>query len=234
MSGMKLSDNIDKWLKEVQESRADGRAKLIEDVDDETKQDVLKKYHPDYIEDLFTPLITGRNKGTKVVKEFSDLVSSRSIVENVKIDQSASFDTDVLIVGGGGAGITAAIFAHDAGAKVTIVTKLRLGDSNTIMAQGGLQVSIGRDDSPVQHFKDSMKGGGNVNDSKLLKILVEEGPLSVAWLEKIGVILNKDDNDDFALKKGGGASRNRLVYAKDYTGLEITRNLINEILSEKE
>jgi len=229
MSGMKLSEIIDKRLLEIKESRANRLTQVIEDVDDKTKQEVLRKYHPDYIDDLFTPLITGKNKGTKVVKEFSDLVSSHSIVERVKIDQSASFDTDVLIVGGGGAGITAAIFAHDAGANVTVVTKLRLGDSNTIMAQGGLQVSIGRDDSPIRHFKDSMKGGGNVNDPKLLRILVEEGPLSVAWLEKIGVILNKDENDDFALKKGGGASRKRLVYAKDYTGLEITRNLINEL-----
>ncbi len=229
MSGKKLSEIIDKRLQEVKESRSKRMTQIVEKVDDKTKHEVLRNYHPDYIEDLFTPLTTGKNKGTKVVKEFSDLVSSRSIVEDVKIDQSASFDTDVLIVGGGGAGITAAIFAHDTGAKVTVVTKLRLGDSNTIMAQGGLQVSIGRDDSPVRHFKDSMKGGGNVNDPKLLRILVEEGPLSVAWLEKIGVIFNKDENDDFALKKGGGASRNRLVYAKDYTGLEITRNLINEI-----
>jgi len=229
MSGTKLSENIDKRLLEVSKYREKRLQQKIKDADDKTKQKVLRKYHPDYIDDLFTPLNSGINKGKRVVKEFAELVSSRSIVENAKIDQSASFDTDVLIVGGGGAGITAAIFAHDAGAEVTLVTKLRLGDSNTIMAQGGLQVSIGRDDSPIIHFKDSMKGGGNVNDAELLRILVENGPKSVAWLEKIGVILNKDENDDFALKKGGGASRNRLVFAKDYTGLEITRNLINEL-----
>ena len=229
MSGTKLSENIDQWLLEIQNSREKRKSQIISNVNDETKKKVLEEFHPDYIDGLFSELKTGVNKGQRVVKEFADLVSSKSIVESARIDQSSSFETDVLVVGGGGAGITAAIFAHDTGAKVTIVTKLRLGDSNTIMAQGGLQVSIGRDDSPIRHFQDSMKGGGDVNDPKLLRILVEQGPGSVAWLEEIGVIFNKDENDDYALKKGGGASRSRLVYAKDYTGLEITRNLINEL-----
>ncbi len=229
MSGKKLVDRIDQLLEDLQGSRAKRMAQELPTISAEEKQARLHQYHPDYIDDLFTNLEQGVNKGTKVVREFADLVNSRSIAKTAQIDQSASFETDVLVVGGGGAGITAAIFAHDAGAQVTLVTKLRLGDSNTIMAQGGLQVSIGADDSPPRHFQDSMKGGGNINDPDLLRILVEQGPESVAWLEQIGVIFNKAENDDYALKKGGGASRNRLVYAKDYTGLEITRNLINEL-----
>jgi len=229
MSGKKLVDRIDQMLLDLQESRVKRMEQKLPIVSAEEKQERLQKYHPDYIDSLFSPLDSGVSKGTKVVSEFADLVRSRSIADKAQIDQSASFETDVLVVGGGGAGITAAIFAYDSGAEVTLVTKLRLGDSNTIMAQGGLQVSIGRDDSPPRHFQDSMKGGGNINDPELLRVLVEQGPESVAWLENIGVIFNKNDDDDYALKKGGGASRNRLVYAKDYTGLEITRNLINEL-----
>ena len=225
---MNFLNNIDGYLADLQKTRGAREKIKIESPSPEEKKAVLKKYHPDHIEDIFTTLDTGVSKGQKVVREFAELVNSKSITENAKIDKSISFQTDVLVIGAGGAGITAAIFAYDAGAKVTLVTKLRLGDSNTIMAQGGMQVSIGKDDTPIQHFKDSMKGGGNINDPDLLRIMVEKGPEAVGWLEDIGVIFSTSDEGDLALKKGGGASRNRLVYAKDYTGLEITRNLIRE------
>ena len=225
---MNFLNNIDNYLAALQGSRSARENTEIQKPSPDEKKAVLKKYHPDHIEDIFTTLETGVSQGQKVVREFAELVSSKSITEGVKIDKSISFQTDVLVIGAGGAGITAAIFAHDAGAKVTLVTKLRLGDSNTIMAQGGLQVSLGKDDTPVQHFKDSMKGGGNINDPELLRIMVEQGPEAVGWLEDIGVIFSTSEEGDLALKKGGGASRNRLVYAKDYTGLEITRNLIRE------
>ena len=227
MSGNKFSEKIDGYLRVLEET-ADKRRGEYPPAGAEEKSKLLNYFHPDHIDEMFETLTTGANKGSRVVKEFAALVRSRSIAENAKIDQSSSFDTDVLVVGGGGAGITAAIFAHDAGAEVTLVTKLRLGDSNTIMAQGGMQVSLGADDTPVIHFHDTMRGGGNVNDPELVRILVEKGPESVAWLEEIGVIFTTGDDGDLALKKGGGASRKRLVYAKDYTGLEITRNLINE------
>ncbi len=207
---------------------------LREDVEfpkiaDNEKLAVLKKFHPDYKDNYFDILKTGVNRGKKVVKELSQLISSPSIGHGFNPEKSTSLNADVLVIGGGGAGITAAIFAHDQGAKVILVTKLRLGDSNTIMAQGGMQVSIGKNDSPIQHFKDSMTGGGNINDPKLLRLMVEKGPDSLAWLEKIGVIFSKDESGELELKKGGGASRERLVYSKDYTGLEMTRNLINEL-----
>jgi succinate dehydrogenase / fumarate reductase flavoprotein subunit/L-aspartate oxidase len=227
MNGKSLSDKIDGYLATLRQT-ADKR-QAVPPLQPGEKQERLRRFHPDYIDDMFTAMPAGINKGQKVVKEFADLITSPGIVENAVIDKSVSFDTDVLVIGGGGAGITAAIFAHDSGAKVTLVTKLRLGDSNTIMAQGGMQVSIGKDDTPVQHFKDTMSGGGNVNDASLVRLLVEKGPESVAWLERIGTIFSTDESGDYALKKGGGASRSRLIYAKDYTGLEITRNLINEL-----
>ena len=66
---------------------------------------------------------------------------------------------DVLIIGGGGAGASAAIEADKAGANVMIVTKLRIGDANTMMAEGGIQAADKENDSPVQHYLDAFGGG---------------------------------------------------------------------------
>jgi succinate dehydrogenase / fumarate reductase flavoprotein subunit/L-aspartate oxidase len=226
---MNFLENIDSYLAHLQDTRKSRATVTFDKVSEEEKQRILENYHPDYRSELFTNLRTGKSKGSKVVKEFSNLVESKSIAEGAKIDKTASITTEVLVIGGGGAGITAAIFAHDQGAEVTLVTKLRLGDSNTIMAQGGMQVSLGKDDSPVQHFVDSMKGGGNINDPYLLRLMVEKAPEAMAWLEEIGIIFSKKEDHELELKKGGGASRARLVYSKDYTGLEMTRNLIGEL-----
>jgi len=226
MSSLKI---IEDSLAIMQANRLQREHIVFQKATDAQKLEILKQYHPDHIDSLFETLKTGVNQGSKVVKELSQLISSPSIAQGFKVDKNTALATDVLVIGGGGAGITAAIFAHDQGAKVTLVTKLRLGDSNTIMAQGGMQVSIGKNDSPIQHFKDSMSGGGNINDPHLLKLMVEKGPDSLAWLEEIGVIFSKDEMGEMELKKGGGASKERLVYSKDYTGLEMTRNLINEL-----
>ena len=72
---------------------------------------------------------------------------------SAKID----YDVDVLVIGGGGAGASAAIEAHEAGADVMIVTKLRIGDANTMMAEGGIQAADKENDSPVQHYLDAFR-----------------------------------------------------------------------------
>ena len=73
-------------------------------------------------------------------------------------DLTPDYTTDVLVVGGGGAGCAAALHAHAGGAKVILATKLRLGDSNSVMAQGGMQISVRREDSPVTHFRGYAEG----------------------------------------------------------------------------
>ena len=69
------------------------------------------------------------------------------------------YDVDVLIIGGGGAGASAAIEADNAGANVMIVTKLRMGDANTMMAEGGIQAADKPNDSPAIHYLDAFGGG---------------------------------------------------------------------------
>ena len=106
----------------------------------EEKDTLLAAYHPDYKEDGFVTLKVGPNKGEKVPTELGRLLESNSRILNEKIDlNKIDYDVDVLIIGAGGAGSSAAIEAHEAGANVMIVTKLRIGDANTMMAEGGIQ-----------------------------------------------------------------------------------------------
>ena len=108
----------------------------------EEKETLLRTYHPDYKEGEFAVLSIGPNKGEKVPTELATLLQGNSRVDPAEIDlENPDYDVDVLIIGGGGAGTSAAIEADNAGAKVMIVTKLRMGDANTMMAEGGIQAA---------------------------------------------------------------------------------------------
>ncbi|MFR1501304.1 MAG: FAD-binding protein, partial [Ruminococcus sp.] len=103
----------------------------------EEKDQVLKENHPDYRADQFDTLSVGPNKGEKAPKELVKLLQSDSRLKDHLPDLSCpDYETDVLIIGGGGAGASAAIEADEAGQRVMMVTKLRIGDANTMMAEG--------------------------------------------------------------------------------------------------
>ena len=124
----------------------------------EEKDTLLATYHPDYKEEEFRTLQIGVNKGEKVPTELAALLQAHSRVKDKKIDLSkVDYDVDVLIIGGGGAGASAAIEADNNGANVMIVTKLRMGDANTMMAEGGIQAADKPNDSPAVHYLDIMK-----------------------------------------------------------------------------
>ena len=117
----------------------------------EEKDAVLAKFHPDYIKEQFAELKMGPNKGEKAPLELADLLQGQSRILNCKIDlEHPDYEADVLVIGGGGAGSSAAIEADNAGAKVMMVTKLRIGDANTMMAEGGIQAADKENDSPAQ------------------------------------------------------------------------------------
>ena len=123
------------------------------------KDALLKKFHPDYRTEQFTELRFGPNKGQKVPLELADLLEGESRVLHEQFDLTKpDYETDVLIIGGGGAGCSAAIEADKAGAKVMVVTKLRMGDANTMMAEGGIQAADKPNDSPAIHFLDAFGG----------------------------------------------------------------------------
>ncbi len=198
----------------------------------EEKETLLKTFHPDYRENEFAVLQMGPNKGEKVPTELAALLQGKARLSGVNVDLSnPDYDTDVLIIGAGGAGTSAAIEADNNGAKVTIVTKLRMGDANTMMAEGGIQAADKPNDSPAQHFLDAFGGGHFAAQKDLLYKLVTEAPEAIQWLSKLGVEFDKMPDGTMVTTHGGGTSRKRLHAAKDYSGAEIMRTLRDEVLN---
>ena len=198
----------------------------------EEKDALLKAYHPDYREDGFDTIKIGPNKGEKVPKELGHLLHSNSRLLHHPIDLTKiDYDTDVLIIGGGGAGASAAIEADNAGAKVMIVTKLRIGDANTMMAEGGIQAADKPNDSPAIHFLDAFGGGHFAAKRELLAKLVCDAPEAIQWLNDLGVEFDKAPDGTMITTHGGGTSRKRMHAAKDYSGAEIMRTLRDEVLN---
>lgn len=198
------------------------------------KDALLKAYHPDYREDGFTEIKIGPNKGQKVPAELGHLLHSNSRLLKEHVDlEKVDYETDVLIIGGGGAGASAAIEADNAGAKVMIVTKLRIGDANTMMAEGGIQAADKENDSPVQHYLDAFGGGHFAARPELLKRLVMEAPDAILWLNELGVEFDKDADGNMVTTHGGGTSRKRMHACKDYSGAEIMRTLRDEVLNRQ-
>ena len=143
----------------------------------EEKDILLRTFHPDYRGNQFTTLRIGPSKGSKVPLELAALLEGKPRIEERLPDlTNPDYDADVLIIGGGGAGCSAAIEAQKAGAKVLLVTKLRMGDANTMMAEGGIQAADKPNDSPAQHFLDAYGGGHFAAQKDLLYKLVMDAP----------------------------------------------------------
>ncbi len=198
------------------------------------KDELLKKYHPDYRAEGFVEIKIGPNKGEKVPTELGQLLhsNSRLLCEKVDLDK-IDYDVDVLVIGGGGAGASAAIEAHEAGANVMVVTKLRIGDANTMMAEGGIQAADKENDSPAIHYVDAFGGGHFAARPELLKRLVMEAPDAIKWLNELGVMFDKDEEGRMVTTHGGGTSRKRMHACKDYSGAEIMRTLRDEVINRQ-
>ena len=198
----------------------------------EEKDTLLKKFHPDYRAEQFTELRFGPNQGQKVPLELAELLEGESRILHETFDLTKpDYETDVLIIGGGGAGCSAAIEADNAGAKVMVVTKLRMGDANTMMAEGGIQAADKPNDSPAQHFLDAYGGGHFAAQKDLLYKLVMDAPEAIQWLSGLGVEFDKAPDGTMITTHGGGTSRKRMHAAKDYSGAEIMRTLRDEVLN---
>ncbi len=199
------------------------------------REDVLQQFHPDYKSDTRKPIRIGPNTGELMTAEVVDLLESYPRIRPEAFDLSQiDHETDVLIIGGGSAGLSAAIRASDEEANVLLLTKLRLGDSNSVMAQGGIQVADQLNDSPVRHYLDVMGGGHFDNAPELVEALVMDAPASIKWLEELGVIFDKNPDGSMVVKPGGGTSRNRMHSARDYTGAAICKTLRDEVYNRPE
>ncbi|NPA28295.1 MAG: FAD-binding protein [Epsilonproteobacteria bacterium] len=144
---------------------------------------------------------------------------------------------DVLVVGSGGAALSVALKASKEGAKVLIATKGDLPNSQTAMAQGGINAALGNmeEDSIELHIKDTLKAARGLAKESMVERLCSEAPLAVAWLETLGVNFSRIKANEplktIAQRKLGGASAKRACYAQDYTGVKIVHTLIDQLLN---
>ncbi len=216
-------------LQQVARTRDDRSEQVLPGLDDQASQELLKKFHPDY-KGLERKINVGSNANSqKFPPELADLLEADSPLPE-SFEPKVDIETDVLIIGGGGAGVSAALALNDSGMKVHLATKLRLGDSNTVMAEGGIQSAITAEDSSRRHFADSYVGGHGNNDPDLLRYLCEQGPLSIRWLTELGCLFDKNEDGTFRVRAGGGTSIPRVLACRDYTGLEIMRVLKDAVL----
>jgi L-aspartate oxidase len=134
---------------------------------------------------------------------------------------------DVVIVGSGVAGLTAALHARRTGRTVLLVTKGRVEEGSTRWAQGGIAAALADDDTPEEHLHDTLVAGAGLCDVEAVKALVNEGPDCVRSLIGLGAHFDLDPSGALALTREGGHHRDRIAHAGgDATGAEVSRALV--------
>ncbi len=142
-------------------------------------------------------------------------------------------ETDVIVIGSGVAGLTAAIQARTSGYKVILVTKAQVDDGSTRWAQGGIAAALDPNDSPEEHWRDTIVAGAGLCDSAAARVLVVEGPNAIRRLISRGANFDKTSTGAIALTREGGHHRDRIAHAGgDATGAEISRALVDAIAND--
>ncbi len=135
---------------------------------------------------------------------------------------------DVIVIGAGGAGLRAAIAAHEAGARTAIVCKSLLGKAHTVMAEGGIAAAMGNrwpEDNWEVHFRDTMRGGKMLNNWRMAQLHAQEAPERVQELEDWGALFDRTEDGLISQRDFGGHRYARLAHVGDRTGLEMIRTL---------
>ena len=139
-----------------------------------------------------------------------------------------TYDTEILVIGAGGAGLRAAIAAAQAGRKVTVACKSLLGKAHTVMAEGGMAAALANmthQDGWEAHFADTMKGGKLLNDWRMAEIHAKEAPDRVLELERWGAVFDRTREGKIHQRPFGAHTYPRLAHIGDRTGLELIRTL---------
>ncbi|NQT71569.1 MAG: FAD-binding protein [Chloroflexi bacterium] len=238
---MGYPESLKNLIKKIEETRPDRVEKKKAGIEipamtlDE-RATLLEAHHPDCIPGTRRELKVGPSQGYAVAHEFADLLESKSRVDPDKVDLSQiDYETDVLVIGGGGAGTSAALLAQENGAKVILTTKLRHGDANTMMAEGGIQAADKLwKDSPGYHYIDTLGGGHFSNVPELAYRLVNDAPDVLHWLENLGMMFWKKPDGTMDTLPAAGFCRSRLHFAGDITGAEIMRVVRDEARNREE
>lgn len=145
----------------------------------------------------------------------------------------STIETDVLIIGAGGAGMRAAVEAYDNGASVVILSKSLLGKAHTVMAEGGVAASLGNVDPKDNwgiHFADTVVEGVHLGDWKLAEINAKDAPDRIYELEKYGAMFDRTPEGKILQRAFGAHTYRRLCHVGDKTGLELIRTLEDQVL----
>jgi succinate dehydrogenase / fumarate reductase flavoprotein subunit len=145
-------------------------------------------------------------------------------------------ETDVLVLGAGGAGLRGAIAAAEAGCRVLVVCKSLLGKAHTVMAEGGVAAAmhnVAYQDSWEVHFADTMKGGKLINDWRMAELHAKESPERVLELERWGAVFDRTWQGRIHQRPFGAHTYPRLAHIGDRTGLELIRTLQDRAVHTK-
>lgn len=140
--------------------------------------------------------------------------------------------SNILVIGSGGAGLRAAIAAHELGAEVVVIGKRLRKDAHTVLAAGGINAALGTvdpQDSWQQHFADTLKEGYYLGDPLTVEILTREAPNVVRELVEWGCEFNRTPTGELDQRFFGAHKYRRTCYAGDYTGRAIINALFNRV-----
>jgi len=153
-----------------------------------------------------------------------------------KLSSRQSFRHEVLIIGGGAAGLSLALNLPS-NMKIAVITKENESEGSTYYAQGGISAVLRTEDSFESHIQDTLNAGGGLCDEKAVTFTVENGPASIDWRADLGVPCTKDTHRDGRktrhLTREGGHSHRRVIHAADATGKALETTLINHVKNSK-
>src|SRR5665213_213673 len=144
------------------------------------------------------------------------------------MSESERHTYDVVVIGAGGAGLRAAIGAHEAGASTAVVCKSLLGKAHTVMAEGGVAAALGNvwpEDNWQVHFRDTMRGGKMLSNYRMAELHAQEAPDRVLELEQWGALFDRTPDGRILQRDFGGHRYARLAHVGDRTGLELLRTV---------
>ena len=150
--------------------------------------------------------------------------------------KQANYPCDVLIIGGGSAGLRAAIEAHDAGAHVLIISKSKKGDPHTTLARGGINAALGTmdpDDTWIIHAADTLREGEFLADYERVEVLCKSAPDAINELVNWGARFHREKDGRLTQRFFGAHTYRRTVFYEDWTGEEIIRVLMEQVSQRK-